>query len=57
MPNGRNAGRLFPDCVNEYGFGEYHVLEPLPFYWLRRLLGKETHVCRYCGRTFTPEPH
>lgn len=31
MPNGRNAGRLFPDCVNEHGYGESHpVPEGLP---------------------------
>jgi hypothetical protein len=26
MPNGRNAGRLFPDCTNEHGHGESHAL-------------------------------
>lgn len=24
MPNGRNSGRLFSDCFNEYGYGESH---------------------------------
>jgi hypothetical protein len=26
MANGKNAGRLFADCTNEHGYGEYHSL-------------------------------
>lgn len=30
MPNGKNAGRLFPDCTNEHGHGEWHSFEKKP---------------------------
>lgn len=52
MPNGRNAGRLFADCTNLYGHGEWHALRPLSRQWLRRLLGLHTTECIHCHRRF-----
>lgn len=45
MPNGRNAGRLFPDCENRYGYGESHAFkDPIA-------PGETaTRTCIHCGR-------
>lgn len=52
MPNGRNAGRLFADCTNLYGYGEWHKLRRLPRRRLRRLLFMRTTECVHCHRRF-----
>lgn len=52
MPNGRNAGRLFADCTNLYGYGEWHTLRRLPKQRLRRLLRMRTMECVHCHRRF-----
>lgn len=52
MPNGRNAGRLFADCTNLYGYGEWHKLRPLPRQRLRKLLRMHTVECVHCHRRF-----
>jgi hypothetical protein len=51
-PNGRNAGRLFPDCTNLYGYGEWHRLRTLDRQWLRKLLRLRTMECVHCHRRF-----
>jgi hypothetical protein len=45
MANGKNVGRLFPDCTNKYGHGEYHTFD-------NELEEGEVAVCRSCNRTF-----
>lgn len=44
MANGKNAGRLFADCENEYGYGESHSLP-------KDLKPGEVAECSVCHRT------
>lgn len=53
MPNGRNAGRLFPDCENIHGYGNSHAIadlndEPID----RPLIETEIVMCHLCRRKF-----
>lgn len=50
MPDGKNAGRLFPDCTNEHGHGEYHSFAKKP-------QPGETATCTVCGTQFVVEPN
>lgn len=45
MANGKNAGRLFPDCTNEHGYGEYHAVPA------DAAVG-DTVTCHHCGQDF-----
>lgn len=49
MPNGRNAGRLFSDCTNEHGHGEWHSFTKEPE------VG-ETVTCTNCKAKFIVAP-
>lgn len=59
MPNGRNAGRLFADCENEYGHGASHSIldeNDLPVDMRERRTEPLPVRCRRCGRRFMLRP-
>ena len=43
MANGKNAGRLFADCTNEHGYGEYHAVP-------KTAKPGEKVACIHCGK-------
>jgi uncharacterized protein YbaR (Trm112 family) len=46
MANGKNAGRLFSDCENEHGYGEYHAID-------KNAKDGDRVQCSQCKRWFT----